>query len=139
MGVLQARDVAQLNLANAKGKKSFGLSPSSFCCCLSAYLIPELHFSIVDNLRQVSSERDSTSTRVAELEAQLLSLREEVASAKRETAAALARAENAESREEAASKQEEELTPRVQALVNSLSGECSNFSCLVNSLIVCQC
>ena len=65
----------------------------------------------VENLRQVSSERDSTSTRVAELEAQVLSLREEVASAKRETATALARAETAELREEAAAKQEEELTP----------------------------
>ena len=108
--------MAQLNLANAKGKKSFGLSASSFCCCLSAYVIPKLHFSIVENLRQVSSERDSTSTRVAELEAQVVSLHEEVANVKRETAAALTHAENAESREEAATKQEEELTPRVQAL-----------------------
>ena len=52
---------------------------------------------------------------------------------KEETAAALTRAENAESKEEAASKHEEDLTPRVQALVNSLSGECSNFCCLLNS------
>ena len=101
--------------------------------------IRELPFPFVENLRQVSSERNSTSTRVTELEAQVLSLREEVANAKRETAAALTRAESAELREEAASKQEEELTPQVQAFVNSLSGECSNFSCLVNSLIVCQC
>ena len=103
--------MAQLNLANAKGKKSFGLSASSFCCCLLAYLIHELPYPIVENLSQVSSERDSTSTRVAELEDQVVSLREEVANAKREAAAALTRAENAESREEAATKQEEELTP----------------------------
>ena len=74
-------------------------------------LILELPFSFVVNLRQVSSERDSTSTRIAELEAQVLSLREEVVKAKEETAAALTRAESAESKEDAASKQEEELTP----------------------------
>ena len=102
-------------------------------------LIHELPFPVVENLRQVSSERDSTSTRVAELEAQVLSLREEVANAKRETAAALTHAENAESREEAATKQEKELTPRVQALVNSLPGECSNFLYLVNFLFVHRC
>ena len=88
---------------------SFGFSilPPSF-----SLLNIQTGFSIfAENLRQVSSERDSTSTRVAELEAQVLSLREEVASAKRETATALARTETAESREEAAAKQEEELTP----------------------------
>ena len=57
------------------------------------------------------------------MEARVFSLREEVAGAKRETAAALARAETAESSEEAAAKQKEELTPRFQALVNSLSGD----------------
>ena len=62
----------------------------------------------------------------------MLSLREEVASAKRETATALACAETAESREEAAAKQEEELTPRVQALVNSLSGDCLDSLYLLN-------
>ena len=95
----------------------------------------ELLFPYVENLSQVSSERDSSSTRVAELEAQVLSLREEVDKANKETAAALARAERAQSKEEAPSKQEEELTPRVQALVNSLSGECSNFSRLYLRLI----
>ena len=81
----------------------------------------------MENLSQVSSERDSSSTRVTELEAQVLSLRDEVDEAKKENAAALTRAERAESKEEAANKQEEELTPWVQALVNSLSGECSHF------------
>ena len=66
------------------------------------------------------------------MEAQVLSLREEVASAKRDTAAALARAKTVESREEAAAKQEEELTPRVQALVNSLSGDCLDSLYLLN-------
>ena len=81
-------------------------------------LIREFPFPFIENLRQVSSERDSTSTRVVELEPQVLSLREEVAKAKEETAAALTCAKSAESKEEVASKQEEELTPRVQALVN---------------------
>ena len=70
-------------------------------------LIRELPFPSIENLRQVSSERDSTSTRITELEAQVLSLREEVVKAKEETAAALTRAKSAKSKEEAASKQEE--------------------------------
>ena len=97
------------------------------------------NYVFVENLRQVSSERDSTSTRVAELEAQVLSLREEVASAKREAATALGHAETTESREEVAAKQEEELTPRVQALVNSLSGDCFNSSYLLNFSVEHQC
>ena len=70
-------------------------------------LTPELPFPFVENLSQVSSERDSSSTRIAELEAQIHSLREEVDKAKKETAAALTHAERVESKEEAASKQEE--------------------------------
>ena len=50
--------------------------------------------------------------------------------AKKEAVAALNRAKKAELKEQAASKQEEELTPRVQALVNSLTGKnlCLSFS-----------
>ena len=139
VGALQARDVAQLNQTNAKGKPQSSLRLLLRSSVFFPVLALDLLFPYVENLSQVSSDRDSSSTRVAGLEAQVLSLREEVDKEKKETAAALTRAKRAESKEEAASKKVEELTPRVQALVNSLSSECSNFSRLLNSLIACQC
>ena len=53
----------------------------------------------------------------------MANLQKEVDEVQKETAATLTRAEKAELKEQAANKQEEELTPRVQALVNSLTGK----------------
>ena len=101
--------MAQLSLANTKGKPQIAFDFTPFFYPITC--VNTSTFSHLENLSQVSSERDSSSTRIAELEAQVLSLRKEVDEAKKETAAALTRAERAESKEEAANKQEEELTP----------------------------
>ena len=53
----------------------------------------------------------------------MASLKRELAEAKKEVATTVTRAEDAEAKERIASRQEEELTPRVQAVVNSLSGK----------------
>ena len=81
-------------------------------------------------MTHVTSDRDSSNTRIVELETKVSILEREVAAAKREVVAALTRAEKAELKEQAVSKQEEERTPRVQALVNSLTGKnlCLPFS-----------
>ena len=48
----------------------------------------------------------------------------------------MTRAEEAELKEQAAAKQEEELVPRVEALVNSMSGKASFLCFMSNFLIV---
>ena len=76
-----------------------------------------------EHLSQVTLDRDFSNTRVTELEARVIALEKELATAKDQAAAALARAEEATTKEQAALQQEEELTPRVQAVVNSLTGK----------------
>ena len=78
---------------------------------------------LLDHLSQVTSDRDSSNARVTELEARVAALEKELAAAKNEVADALTRAEEATTKEQAALQQEEELTPRVQAVVNSLTGK----------------
>ena len=78
---------------------------------------------MLEHLSQVTSDRDSSNARVTELEARVAALEKELAAAKNEAAAALTRAEEATTKEHAALQQEEELTPRVQAVVNSLTGK----------------
>ena len=73
------------------------------------------------HLSQVTSDRDSSNARVTELETRVAALEKELAAAKEEAAAALTRAEEATTKEQATLQQEEELTPQVQAVVNSLT------------------
>ena len=81
------------------------------------------------HLSQVASDRDSSNARVTELETRVATLEKELTAVKNEAVTALIRAEEAKSKEQAATKQEEELTPWVQALVNSLS--CNIFPSLL--------
>ena len=61
---------------------------------------------------------------MTELKERVAGLEKEAATAKKEVVAAIRRGEKAEEKEQAVAKQEEEQIPRVEALVNSLSGKC---------------
>ena len=65
-----------------------------------------------EHLSQVALDRDSSNTRVTELEARVIALEKELATAKDQAAAALARAEEATTKEQAALQLEEDLTDR---------------------------
>ena len=118
VGVLRARDVAQLNLTSTKGKfmNLLIFLPVLLRTAINFYLLP------LDHLSQVNSDRDTSNARVSELEAEVATLKRELAEANKEAATTVTRAKDAEAKERATSRQEEELTRRVQAMVNSLSG-----------------
>ena len=84
-----------------------------------------LSFRIADHLIQVTSDRDSSNSRVTKLESQVAALQKEATCAKREAADALSRAEEAERKEWEATQLQESLIPQLQAVVNSLSGKFS--------------
>ena len=69
------------------------------------------------------AERNAANLRVTQLERRLAALEKEAAAAKNEVVPATRRAEKAEEKEQAATKQEEQLTPRVAAIVNSMTGK----------------
>ena len=74
----------------------------------------------------VGSEKEAALTRVKELEEQVANLTAESAAAKKESTAATRRANEVVQKEKDALKQatelEEALTPRLESVVNSLSG-----------------
>ena len=72
---------------------------------------------------------------MTELETRIATLEKELAIARREAATAVTRAKEAELKEQAAAKQEEEPIPRVEALVNSLSGKVP-FLCFQSNFLI---
>ena len=74
------------------------------------------------------AERNTANSRVTELKERIVALEKEAAAAKQEATTAIQRAEKAEEKEQAVAKQEEDLFPRVEAVVNCLTG---NFSYLL--------
>ena len=118
LGMACSRDVARRNLQSNKGKF---LLPLTFCFVDFASCSNTSDI-LLEHLSHVASDMDSANARVTELEAQVANLEKELAAAKKKKTAAMAKAEDALAKEQAALKQEEDLTPRVQAIVNSLAG-----------------
>jgi len=79
-------------------------------------------------LSQVTSDRNSANIRVNELEIRVAELEKAVT-------AAVKRAEDAEQKEQALAKQEEDLIPRLEAIVNSLSGK-NFFLCYSSNFLI---
>ena len=69
------------------------------------------------------AERNAANLRVTQLEERLAALEKEATAAKEEVVTTTRRAEKAEKKEREATKQEEELTPRVAAIVNTMTGK----------------
>ena len=123
LGMARQRDTAQLNLKSNKGK-CLSSTHWSFTFCTNHFLIHLLLLPCPsEHLSQITSDRDSLNARVTKLKNRIATLEKEAAVAKKEAAAAVKRAEEAELKEQAAAKKEEDLLPRLEAIVNSLSGK----------------
>ena len=127
LNMARERDTARFNFTKTKGTRFVASCSALFrALFLTRYLDV---FSVTEQLAIVGPEREAALTRVKELEEQVANLTAESVAAKKESVAATRRADEAVQKEKEALKQatelKEALTPRLESVVNSLSGNCS--------------